>query len=178
MSSNRTLGNWWVILRTSGGRTLALADSLNAVGFEVWTPIETKTHKRRGGKSGTVERKMPMMPTFVFASAARLPDLAAIIELPISPHPAFSIFRYLGRIPLISDASVDALRDGAIRAVPKAKRPTIPVGTKVRATDGPFIGLSGVVEDSRDGYTMVFFGGWMSPKIETLLLSVDDVDDA
>jgi hypothetical protein len=31
----------WCILRTSGGRTVPLARSLAAVGFEVWTPVRT-----------------------------------------------------------------------------------------------------------------------------------------
>lgn len=50
------------------------------------------------------------LSTFVFARADGEPDLIPILALPVSPHPAFSIFRYAGGVPLIREGQVDSLR--------------------------------------------------------------------
>lgn len=100
----------WCILRTSGGRTLALEASLSGAGFDVWTPKELKTRKR-ARSTITVEQAVPIAPTLVFASADRLRDLFAITILPASPHPDFSVFRHAGRVPLIGDEAIAGLRD-------------------------------------------------------------------
>ena len=60
-------------------------------------------------KTATAEQEAPILPTFVFVPADRLPDLARIIAGPHG-HPAFSIFRYAGRVPLIADAQMAMLR--------------------------------------------------------------------
>ena len=142
----------WFILRTSGARTLPLAASFTGAGFDVWMPVQKRVHKLRAGKVGTVERTNPLIPTFVFARAAHLPTLAAILDLPISPQPPFSIFRYMGRVPLLSVGSLERMRLAEARTIPEAKRPPIPVATRVRPTDGPFMGMSGDVEDNAGGY--------------------------
>ncbi|WP_242183114.1 hypothetical protein [Sphingomonas sp. CARO-RG-8B-R24-01] len=105
----------WCILRTSGGRTLALATSLAAAGYEVWSPVRTikRPHGKRDlkGQRTTVEINLPILPTFVFARAACLPSLAHIAGDPAYQHPPFSIFSHAGRIPIICDASVAGLRE-------------------------------------------------------------------
>lgn len=96
----------------SGGQTLAVAGSLVAAGFDVWTPAKTLRRKQRGprGTFREIEVEVPILPTFAFAREAELDTLAAITRLPVSPHPAFSIFTYYGKIPMVAEASVAGLR--------------------------------------------------------------------
>jgi hypothetical protein len=114
----------WVILRTSGGQTLPLMRSLREAGFDVWSPakpirrvIKAKT------PTGTrlIDTEVPILPTFLFASEADLPKLGDIVADMESGrgclHPAFSIFRYGGRIPIIGDAEVRGLREEEDRTI-------------------------------------------------------------
>jgi hypothetical protein len=117
----RTVDDGWCILRTSGAKTLPLAESLTKAGFDVWTPKRTFRRALRVGRKNErkVEIDAPILPTFVFASAHDLHSLAVAASAEDSPHPSFSIFRYLGRIPLVGHASVVGLRD-AERAATEA----------------------------------------------------------
>lgn len=107
----------WCILRTSGGRTLALAASLNAAGLEAWTPVRTFKRQKQGsrlrldGRRITVEIDAPILPTFVFARAAHLLDLEAAASDPTNEHPPFSVFHHAGRIPLVADREVAGLQE-------------------------------------------------------------------
>ncbi|KQO13266.1 hypothetical protein [Sphingomonas sp. Leaf242] len=107
----------WCILRTSGGRTLALADSLTKAGIEAWSPRKTLKRVKAGVKprlDGTrplIEVDAAILPTFVFARARDLPLLVRVACANITPHPPFSIFRHGGRYPEIADASVLGLQD-------------------------------------------------------------------
>lgn len=102
----------WCILRMSGGQTLAVVASLVASKFDVWTPVRTLRRKQRGprGTFREIEVEVPILPTFVFAREYELDALAAITRLLVSPHPAFSIFTYCGRVPKISEREVAGLR--------------------------------------------------------------------
>lgn len=168
----------WCILRTSGGRTLPLVRSLTDIGMEAFTPTETRKHKLRGGKTGTVEKSVPMMPTFVFVRERHLAGLFDILRLPVSPHPSFSFFRHLGEVQCTPDREVERLRDAEQRSKPRAARPTLPVGATVKPKEGPYVGMSGVVQSSKNGNCLVFFGGWMTVEIETLILLSTDVEEA
>src|SRR4051812_17798890 len=99
----------WCILRTAASSTLPLAEALNEDGFEVWTPTQTMVRRRPRSKQ-VREVTVPMMPTFLFAPAQQLSALMDIILSPVSPYAGFSIFRYLDRIPLIADMSLNPLR--------------------------------------------------------------------
>ena len=164
------MGNW-CILRMSGARTLPVMRSLIAAGIEAWTPVETVKVRRSRGKTGREEREGAMLPTFVFAAAEHLPALAAAIRDPRSPHPAFSIFRHLGRVPLVSDRGIEALRMAERRAVPKHKQHAFRSGDSVRMPDGPFGGMSGTVTKGDGRRTFVQLGGWFGEvEIETFQL--------
>lgn len=116
MSGINGAGQRWCILRTSGSRTLALADSLTKAGMEAWTPRRTFKRVKAGvkpqanGQRPTVEIDAPILPTFVFAREADLSALASAAIAEISPHPAFSIFRHGGRHPIIGHASIAGLQ--------------------------------------------------------------------
>ena len=102
------------ILRTSGGQTLPLAASLGGAGFPVWTPARTLRRympaKTPSGKR-LVETQVPILPTFVFARESALEALAIAAAQSPSPHPAFSVFRHGGRVPLVAEREVRGLRD-------------------------------------------------------------------
>lgn len=110
----------WCILRTSGGRTLALADSLVAAGIDAWTPRRTLRREKPGrcrlidGSKPVVEIEAPILPTIVFAPVAAMAELATIamdqrIE-GASAHPGFSLFRDGDRYPLIGAGELSGLR--------------------------------------------------------------------
>jgi hypothetical protein len=182
--ASAALKDRWCILRTSGARTLSLARSLEQAGYEVWTPVET--HVRRKPRStARTEHDAPIMPTFVFARARHLPELARCLAMPLNPHPQFSIFHYLDRIPLLADAELSALRVAEDRAKVRtadrrAKRKSsgkvIPAGTEVSVSDGSWTGMSGVVEESEGKFALVAFGGRVRVKIATFLLERSGVE--
>ena len=103
----------WIILRTSAGRTLSLASSLLAVGYEVWTPRRTLRRSVKAKTlSGTrlIEIEIAILPTFVFAPEDDLAALADLAMHEASPHPAFSVFCTADRVPLVGDAEIAGLR--------------------------------------------------------------------
>lgn len=112
----------WCILRTSGGRTLALADSLVAAGIEAWTPRKTFRREKPGrcrlidGSKPVVEIEAPILPTIVFVPAGAMAVLATIAIDPASPHPAFSLFRHGDRYPLIGAGELRGLRQAEAEA--------------------------------------------------------------
>lgn len=174
----------WCILRTSGGRTLPLARSLAKAGFDVWTPMR-KVRRRVPRSNARREIEAPITPTFVFARAFQLPELARVLALPVTPHPGFSIFRHAGRIPLIADREIASLRveeereaDRARRENGKSHRRVFPVGGQVRLPQGAFAGLTGVVESGDGKAAVVSFGGSLRMTIEAWLLEPDEVSGA
>lgn len=172
----------WCILRTSPRRTIALAESLADAGFEVWTPACT-LRTRRPRSQAVTKRNVPIMPTFVFARAGHLHELAALSSMPAYDHPQFSIFRHAGRIPLVADAEVagaraeeEKARDAEERASAREHRYVFEKGTRVRVNSDAFTGLEGVIEDGRDGRAaLVTFGGSIRFSISTYLLTSDEL---
>lgn len=179
------LGNEWCILRTSGPRTLTLAKSLREVGIDAWAPEEVndrrvpRSHKR-------VERTQAIVPSFVFAASRDLVNLigiAAVQEIPGAParHPPFTVMRFNGNYPLITDGSLDPLRRiehsrKSRRALKERKHRQFEAGSSVRTKEGPFEGMTGIVEDGAAGFTMVCFPGFsISIKIATWLLAETDI---
>lgn len=110
----------WIILRTSGGQTLPLMRSLCEAGLDVWSPakpIRRTVRAKTPTGTRTIDTEVPILPTFVFANVDEVAKLAELAALEISPHPAFSIFRYGGRIPIVGDAEVTGLREEEAKMV-------------------------------------------------------------
>lgn len=171
----------WCILRTTGARTIPLARSLIEVGIEAWTPSRTLTTCRPRSKR-KVMVEVSLAPTFVFTPACNLPHLMRARVAPASPHPSFSIFSYGGRIPLIVASEIDGLRmaeyqyrSAELAAAERARiaelrksRPLFPVGSVVRTSRPAFEGLTGIVQGTQGGHTIVLFAGSKHPmKIES-----------
>lgn len=118
MSGTMGTADTWCILRTSGGRTVALARSLAAAGFEAWTPVRTIRRPapgqgRRlvmGQRRKLIDVDLAILPGFVFARADQLHDLVLAAGAELSPHPSFSVFHQSGRVPLVREASITGLR--------------------------------------------------------------------
>ncbi len=173
-------GKDWCILRTGASRTLPLVASLQATGFDVWSPVQTLT-RRRGPARERVEYVAPIMPTFVFARAERQHELAQIAAQPFSDHPGFSVFRYLGAIPTIGDSEIAEARrieERGKRAAKMGQRQAFTIGQPVKVKEGPGAGLSGEVAKDGDGkFVLVAFAG-INMKIGSWLLGTDEVHDA
>lgn len=105
----------WCILRTGGARTLPLAASLAAAGFNAWTPQQV-TYVAPTKRKPASQRAAPIVPTFVFVGSQHVDDLFRCHALPVSPHPAFSILQVAGGVPLIGGRSLAALREEEARA--------------------------------------------------------------
>lgn len=168
----------WCILRTSGAKTLPLADSLDLSGLCVWTPRKMQVRRRPGGKL-TVERESPITPTFVFAAAGELMELSSILAKPVSPHPPFSIFRHAGRVPLIADGEIDGLRREEDREkiyVSRSRRRGLVIGQRVRFDTGAIAGMEGVIRDQMGDYALISFAGGVTLKIASWLLPENDIN--
>lgn len=174
----------WCILRTAASSTLPLVEALNEDSFGVWTPVQVVTRRVPRSKEQK-QRTVPMMPTFLFAPAQQLHALIDIAASPVSPYAGFSIFRYLDRIPLLADASLDPLRLAEhrsrlaeIRSRQKVKQSAdaFDEGETVKVPSGAFAGMSGIVEESNGKCTLVCFAGRISVKIDTFLLRDDEAN--
>lgn len=178
----------WCILRTSGGRTLPLARSLQAAGFEVWTPSMV-VMRRLPRRRQRIERDAPILPTFVFARAERLQDLLQAMSDPRTDHPPFSLFRHAGRFPLVTSDQIASLHDEEDRAADVHRRTrereraaerratcAVPVvGSEVRLPFHAFTGLVGTVESVKGKSAVVNFGGGRTITIGAWLLETGEV---
>lgn len=172
-----------IIIRTAARSTLGLARSLSEDGFDAWTPQEIAvTLKTR--RKPSVETPVAMLPTFVFAAASDLQQLTILRRRVSTKHAPFSIFRHAGRIPVIEDRSLDALRRLEQRAADRhqtelrrrEKPPEWRAGQTVTSSDPSFAGLEGVVSDQQGRFVLVSFGGRYVFKISAWLLCSVEVD--
>lgn len=165
-------GNW-CILRTAAPSTLRLMESLVSAGFDAWTP--TVTLSRRLPRSRKrVQYPVPLVSRFVFARADRIDDLVRLAATERKAQPAFSVFRYMGGYPLISDRNLEPLRTAEQREKPKEDRRAFAKGEAVRLAEGAFAGMSGIVELAKGSHVLVCFPGWRIPiKIEAFHLRPD-----
>lgn len=179
------LQSGWCILRTAPASTMNLAKTLGEAGFTAWTPVEAQTRKRPRS-SVTVERTVPMLPSFVFADASNLRRLATLALMVEKRQPAFSVFRSAGRIPIITEASLAHLRQMEDRAAQRAEiarrkatrreRCELGIGTAVAITEGPFRGTRGTIERVKRHNAVVHLQGGRSVTVGAWLLRPDDAD--
>jgi hypothetical protein len=167
----------WCILRTGPARTLKLAASLQAAGIDAWTPTGVVYRRVMRGKKGTTPHDAPIAPGFVFVRAELLPAIFRVLANPLSPHPAFSLFRYLGSPGFVGDHELAFLRALEERERKRARRGTkvepYQVGESV-SMSGAWTGLSAVVEAS-DGRSTMLKIGPLTIKVETCALRDDRV---
>lgn len=179
-------GGDWCILRTAGSCTLRLAESLAEAGFDVWTPVETRS-KLVGRKRERVEQRMPILPNYVFAKADRLGELLALSRssaqtyqtwdsaqrrMVAKGHPWFEVFRLHGKVRPQSDRDLASLRSVEAdlariaqvrreKAQRKGPAPRFLAGQVVRV-EGGFEGLRlTVVEPNAGKVVKLSHADWM-----------------
>lgn len=182
----RAAADGWIILRTSGARTLRLRDSLEEDGFDVWTPTRVRTVRvPRANFRRPV--KFAVVPSFVFARRRHLYDLLELAAMPDKPrrgaglrkpaHDPFSVFRHCDRIPVIRDEALESLRQAEERVTDKRPR-RYGDGERVKILRGPFGGMIGRVEKSSRRKTVLCFGHNFRVEVDNFILGPEDVADA
>lgn len=162
--------NQWIVLRTASAQTLPLVRSLQSAGFTAWSPVKTIS-KRRPRSNERRDMTVAVLPSYVFACADHLTSLMIAASRSVSPHPQFSVFKYCGKVPTISDRSLDNLRRIERRNMPEKAARQFKSGERVRITEGGFAGLTGIVKTGKGRYTMVLFPGFNMPiKVKSMLL--------
>jgi len=161
----------WCILRTAAPRTVSLAATLNKRGYVAWTPTlqRERKHVHRDAEMIT----MPMTPTFVFVDGRAARDMLAMAMRTEVGMPQFSVMRWCGRVPLIDDRELDALRSQERRARDaegKRGRTRFEVGARVHVIEGPATGLSGRIVESKGTHALVAFGGGFQMRVASWLL--------
>jgi hypothetical protein len=175
----------WCIIRTSPGRTIPVAASLNEAGIEAWTPNFTIV-SRAGRARQRVQRKVPLIEGIVFAKSEHLPELIAIGRksgmihrtwsserrcMVSHDHPPFSVFRYQGSYPTVRDRDLDPLRLAERAATKPARATPIEPGRAVCFPGAGFDGLTGIVQNCEGRFAVVAFPGFSIPvKISSHLL--------
>ena len=159
----------WMVLECSAPKTLELAKSLTEAGMEAWAPI-TREIARKGEQRNREEVAVPLMPSFVFASARHLHTLLALARSPslqyrvwdaderrmvTKGHPRFKLFR-AGRF--IPDRQLEPLRRLERKPRPKREEKTFRLGERVRTDEAGFEGLTGMVMELRGKKVLVAFG--------------------
>jgi transcription antitermination factor NusG len=179
----------WCILRSKSRDTMRLAKSLEEDGFEVWTPLETRSIRipRTNAKRKV---RQPIMPSYIFAKAHQLIDLIQLANAAekrrrgagcrLPAHADFRVMHCFGGIPTVTDAALKELRRLEVIRSPKeprisAGRPRadqpLSKGVVVRIEGGgSFDGLEGKVESSDCAQTVVFIGA-RRLKLPTCILS-------
>lgn len=171
------MGMGWIILRTNPRSTIGLARSLAEAGIEAWTPVQL-VERCVPRKKVRREIEIPILPTFVFARYGHLTDLLALSKAVTSEHPAFSVFRWAGKVPEIGDSDLRELRAAEQTArEQRIRRKAQPYkrGESVRVPDGIFAGMSGVVEGGRGKFNVVAFGGRFRVRVASWHLVPDEV---
>ena len=166
----------WCILRTSGGRTLALAKSLEGAGYSAWTPTESRA-RLAGAKRELVEQEIAILPGYVFAGMEHVSDLLSLARSPsltyqtwdaekrrmvVKGHPHFSVFLMHGFVRAQSEHSLAPLRALELELSQAAERrrererekglpPLFKAGELVRAQRGGFEGLDLLVAEDNVG---------------------------
>lgn len=139
----------WCVLRTTGPSTVPLFRSLTEAGFDVWTPVEVQLRQRPRSKA-KAEREFAVMPTYLFAAARHVDELAALSHFPGKDHKDFGVWHVPGRgFPLIADAALAPLRLHERKVVRKDRVSPFAKGERVHIPDGPFAGIEMFVEEER-----------------------------
>lgn len=177
MADTLDLGSWF-ILRMASADTLRIHRNLTNCGMATWTPIERKFGRTARTRT-RFEKEVALLPSYVFAKVECLDDILRIAMLPSKDVGRFSVFHHKGGIPLIADDQLRDLRAEESRVIgifERLKRkgmkgPQISKGAVIKMQEGPFAGLSGVVEGQQGQNTLVSFAGYHRPiKIASLLL--------
>lgn len=119
------------------------------------------------------------MPRYIFAHVKHIGELA---HLALSHAPKFRLFMHGEGFPLITDEALEPLRDEERRQsreyLKSKPRRALTKGETIKTTEGPFAGLTGIVQSEQGQYTLVSYSGFHSPvKISSILLPDAGLDE-
>lgn len=175
----------WCILRMASADTLSVMEYLNRRGIEAWTPVDRKIGRMPRTRA-EYDKRFALMPSYVFAAADRIGEVAHIAALPKKECPRFSLFMHQGGYPLVAEEGLSHLRAEEARRrsifekwqISRRKPPKFARGTEVNITEGAFAGMTGTIEEQQGRFTLVGFPGFDKPiKIASLLLAEDVVSE-
>lgn len=175
----------WIILTCKGGSTLRLSDSLNAAGFEAWTPVLRAT-MRRARWNAKRDIRVPLCAGLVFAKAEHLCDMLDFASMPVKPRCAVGLKGILRdpmdreSIPQIADKELDPLREAELPAKVRRRHNAYRQGDEVRIIAGGFTGINAVVDRSDRRTAKVWisiFGQHRKVEIPTSILRLDRVEE-
>lgn len=185
------MSDHWAILRMAGASTLRVAQSLADAGFEAWTPAEEIQKAVRGKIEWA---KVPMLPTFVFADASRLVELASLARCPMTYQvwdtdrqrmvtkgtPFFRLFQVDGDIETIPGRELEPLRriEGRRKRKPRGKPREWTIGDSVRLTEGAYEGLRGRIVEVKGKKVVVVIPGSSFSFEVSAFVPIPDVDEA
>jgi transcription antitermination factor NusG len=152
--------------------------------LKCWTPAETKT-ERVPHSNARREVRRPILAGFVFARFEHLVDLLQLAAMPVKPrrgaglhdpaHADFRVMRCFGKIPMIADRDLAALRRLEEKRTPRKRAAyAFPRNAAARVTQGVYGGMTGIVDRSNPKETVLRFNAGWPVKIPTSLLEVDE----
>lgn len=137
----------WFALSVKPRFDKAVAKTLEAKGYETFTPLYRKQH-RIGTRSRDTE--MPLFPGYVccrFNAANRLPILTT---------PGVIQVLGAGNQPIaIPDVEIASLQTAVRAGVPVLPFPFVQTGQRVRIEGGPLAGMEGIVMNSKQTLRLV-----------------------
>jgi transcriptional antiterminator RfaH len=130
----------WYVVSSKLRRERYAAEQLRQRGVDVYLPRLLLV--RRGARV-----VQPLFPGYLFARLVLPSDAARVAWTPGVRR----LVTFEGEAPALPPAAIDFLRaqagtDGVIAVRPRP----LPVGRRVRVTDGPLAGLVGIIEDPPD----------------------------
>lgn len=137
----------WYAVYTWANHEKRLLAEIEARSFESFLPVYTSI---RQWKDRRVSLKVPLFPGYVFVRMA-LRDRLHVLEVP-------SVVRLVGfdnRPAALPDEEIEILRSGFSRGANAQPYPFLNIGHRVRITEGPFAGLSGILKKRKNNLRVI-----------------------
>ncbi|WP_299477037.1 transcription termination/antitermination NusG family protein [uncultured Paracoccus sp.] len=139
----------WFAFRVRPQREFRVIEELTRRGFEAIAPAETRFHARRGRQNKRIERKYPLLISYVLVAfetdrpwywignLLNLDDISSVISID-------------GQPAAITDERIQRfVRHAGLVSSPGRTRKSFQVGELVKITEGPFANHEAKIEDIR-----------------------------
>lgn len=137
----------WYALYTRHQHEKSIAQNLHRIGFDVFLPLYQEVHQWKDRRK---KIEMPLFPSYVFFSG----DLNRRFSILGMPG-VCSIVTSGGKISVIADQELDAVRRAIASSLPVRPHPYVQHGDKVRVRNGPLAGIEGIVTRRKDAFRIV-----------------------
>lgn len=137
----------WFALTAKHQHEPTVAKLLGAKGFGVFHPTYTEIRK---WKDRNKALELPLFPGYVFFSG----EPGRRVEILSTPG-VFSIVAFGDTAAEISGEEIEAIRRAIDGRLPLKPHPFLTVGDRVRVTQGPLAGVSGILQRQKDSCRLV-----------------------